>query len=341
MHFAIGQINIDKTDMPQAGTIIPKYTFVDAAGTNFTNTGANFVWDYSSFTATTHSADTFLAVLSTPIAYNFAFNNPFDTLHKATVGSPQAGYVPFPNVTLSNIYNFYKASNTRYSQVGLGASINGLTVPLKYDSPDVCYNFPLHLGDQDSSVSSYSVAIPNFGFFGETKYRQNTVDGWGKLFLPHDTFDVIRITSKLIISDTVFVDNIGFGYRLNHNEIEYKWLAKQMGTPVLKVVNRLGTNSVEYFDTTLYSLGISENQLFNLNVFPNPAQNELFISSSDPIFEIEIVNQTGILQYSTYFKHPKFQNQISIQNFSSGIYFLKVFNKQKQLLKVTKFIKLN
>ncbi len=337
--WASAQINIDKNDMPLSGQIYPKYTFIDGSATNYATSGANFIWNFSNLISTTISGDTFVSVTSAPLVYNISFNSPFDTLHKATVASPQAANSPIATIQMTDVYNFFKVSNSRYTQVGFGAAINGVPMPLKYDFPDVWYNFPLILGDVDSSVSSYSLNIPNLGFFAETKHRHNTVDGWGTLILPHDTFNVMRIKSDLFISDTIFVDTFGIGYRLNRTETEYKWLTKQKGIPVLKVVSRTGTKTVEYFDTTLYSLGISENNISRLDVFPNPVQNEIFISSTEPINFIEIINQNGQIVYSDKFFDLELQKRISISSLSDGIYILKCYNMGKPSIK--KLVKIN
>ncbi len=335
------QVSIDKNDMPQPGNIYPKFTYTAVSAASFTPTGANYTWDFSSITSTANSADTFVTVSSTPITYVFTYNNPFDTLHKATAGSPQAGSVPIPTITLSNVYNFYKDGNSRFSQVGIGASINGFPMPLKYDNADVWYNFPLVLGDQDSSVATYSAQIPNLGFFAETKHRHNTVDGWGTLILPHDTFSVMRVKSDLFISDTIYVDTFGFGYRMNRNETEYKWLAKQKGIPVLKVLNRSGVVTVEYFDTTLFSLGVAENANSTIEVYPNPAQDFIEVSSNQLIGEIELYTLTGIHVFSKTYSDVNLRKHISLQELSNGCYYVKCYGKNHHLLATKKIVKIH
>ncbi|MEI8205071.1 MAG: hypothetical protein WCH34_18785, partial [Bacteroidota bacterium] len=115
-NWASAQINIDKTDMPQPGQIYPKFTLVDGTR-DYTATGANFIWNFYNLTANTLAGDTFVTVLSAPLVYNVTFNSPFDTLHNATVAAPQAANSPIATVQMPDVYNFYKASNTRFTEV--------------------------------------------------------------------------------------------------------------------------------------------------------------------------------------------------------------------------------
>ncbi|MEI8202040.1 MAG: T9SS type A sorting domain-containing protein, partial [Bacteroidota bacterium] len=183
-------------------------------------------------------------------------------------------------------------------------------------------------------------SIPNLLAFGETKHRHNTVDGWGKLILPHDTFDVIRIKSDLLISDTIFLDTFNFGYRLNHTQTEYKWLTKGIGIPVLKATKVANVTTVEYYDTT-NSVGITENNILNITVFPNPVRDEINVSSSEPIYSIEMMNQTGEIVYSKKYADSELQKRIYIPDLSDGIYVFKCFDKNKRLICIKKIVKIN
>ena len=72
--------------------------------------------------------------------------------------------------------------------------------------------------------------------------------------------------------------------------------------------------------TSSCSLGVEDNELANsINLYPNPSDNFVTINSDKSIQKIEVYNITGKLVK----RLTNFENKISINNLSSGIYFLK------------------
>ncbi len=73
---------------------------------------------------------------------------------------------------------------------------------------------------------------------------------------------------------------------------------------------------------------IYENEIFNLNVYPNPAQNKIVVSSDEELETIIIFNILGekILEQSA------FQNKITINTsqLSNGIYFMSIFSHERK-----------
>ncbi|MBI9037869.1 MAG: T9SS type A sorting domain-containing protein [Bacteroidales bacterium] len=65
-----------------------------------------------------------------------------------------------------------------------------------------------------------------------------------------------------------------------------------------------------------------KNQEDNLSVFPNPAKNSLSIQSPDEISQVVIISCTGQIVYERTYKNTFVK--INTENFSKGIYFIKV-----------------
>ncbi|NOZ47621.1 MAG: T9SS type A sorting domain-containing protein [Chlorobi bacterium] len=87
---------------------------------------------------------------------------------------------------------------------------------------------------------------------------------------------------------------------------------------------------------------LSEN-LNNINIFPNPTENNADISFYSPgkyNFKIQIFNTKGELIFTEFYLSKVGTNQINLNTskLTSGIYFLKIFNNQQKYQ--TKFIKL-
>jgi hypothetical protein len=150
---------------------------------------------------------------------------------------------------------------------------------------DVIHRFPMTFGDEDSSYSTFNVAVPTLLYFGQDQMRHNYVDGWGTLYLPADTFQVLRVRSVLQRTDTVFIEQFGFGFRIPEPEtVEYKWLAPGMGEPVLQVITTGGIPiSARFFyepeevTTSVDPVG-GTNELL---LYPNPATNEAFLQVAE------------------------------------------------------------
>src|SRR5690606_3262302 len=71
---AIGQITIGPSDMPSVGDTM-RYHTTTAGSVDLQNTGADALWDFSDLSLGTAGADTAVSVSSTPLAYQFFFNN--------------------------------------------------------------------------------------------------------------------------------------------------------------------------------------------------------------------------------------------------------------------------
>ena len=306
---------------------------------NITATGQNYNWDFSQLTPNTQTVDTFFTILSTqyiPVAYNLIYNDPFDQAHKADVVTRSFNSTnPFPQIQITENFNFYKSSNSGYSQVGQGAKINGVPTPMKYDNAESFFTFPMTFGNTDSSVSKYSLNIPGVGYYGETIKRVNLVDGFGTLATPYGTFDVMRVKSLINTKDTIYLDTIHFGIHLNKPlETQYIWLGDNQGDPLL-FISKINNNVTVRYKDSLHILN-NINNVFNnqgLALFPNPAKDILKISPAQNIEKIEIMDVLGDVLL------VKEQNlsEINISSLTKGIYMVRIYSKNG--ITTRKFIK--
>ena len=97
--------------------------------------------------------------------------------------------------------------------------------------------------------------------------------------------------------------------------------------------------NIYYFEnTTLVSSIYSENSNQEIGVFPNPA-NELLTITFNGInedFELRIINQQGQTVYSKQLKSGTTQEQIGLNDYAKGIYFLEV--KSSEILSIKKVV---
>lgn len=220
------QITITKNDMP---------TFRDTARysttstiMNFTNTGANYTWDFSSLVINGQGIDTFKSA--------FLINPVFGVLFGITdVGVPSTNKINFAQLNLTNVYDFYKTSNSYYEINGIGATYNGLPLPTNYTVADKVYQFPLTYGRTDVSPYDVNISIPGVAGVHQVGTRTNTVDGWGTIITPFDTFQCLRVKSVLSEVDSINIIAVGLNIGIPLPTVTYKWLANGVKIPVLEV----------------------------------------------------------------------------------------------------------
>ncbi|MEZ4739779.1 MAG: hypothetical protein R2818_10625 [Flavobacteriales bacterium] len=234
------QITIGEADMPSAGDTM-RFRSFDAASILLDQTGADHVWDYGDLTPMAEVADTAVSVGSTPFLYQFFFNNAFIYPQYVADYAMKGPSLGFQQLSLQDVYDYYRVDADGFRNVGFGATVNGLPTSVRRNPIDRILSFPMNYGDSDVSPSSFNVSVPTLLYFGQDQVRTNTVDGWGTLVLPAHTFEVLRVRSVLQRTDTIFIQQFGFGFRLPEPEtVEYKWYAQGMDAPVMQVITTAG-----------------------------------------------------------------------------------------------------
>ncbi len=273
---AVAQITIGEADMPMAGDTI-RFRNADGSGIALDQTGPAHVWDLGDLIPQVEVADTAVTVGSTPFLYQFFFNNPFlFPAYVADYAVKGTGF-DFQQLSLQDVYDYFRADPDGFRNVGFGANVNGLPTSVRRDPVDIIHHFPMNFGDEDSSFSAFNVSVPTLLYFGQDQMRHNTVDGWGTLYLLADTFEVLRVRSVLQRTDTVFIEQFGIGFRLPEPEtVEYKWIALGMDEPVLQVTTLAGVVTSTRFHYTPEDIitlvpGLTTGPM--LTVFPNPASD--------------------------------------------------------------------
>ncbi|MFC2101128.1 T9SS type A sorting domain-containing protein [Bacteroidota bacterium] len=327
------QISINQSDMPDVDdTIRTSKTAITSV--DYTLTGANYNWDFSSLFPVTQGVDTFVSIWSTPLVYNVVFLYPF----VSTIAKEQPDNTTIPGFQFTDFFDFYKETSSYYALVGYGAKINSIPIPVKYDNPDNLYHFPVTYGTVDSSESAFGQAIPGIGYFGESKKRVNHVDGWGTLTTPYGTFQTIRIKSQINTFDTLHLDSLGFGFGIPRNITEYKWLAKGFGLPVLNIsVSGIITN-ISYIDSVRnITLGIadSDQDQNKVIIFPNPSKEFVTLDFSQiksSEINISFYNALGGLldTFSEKISSDNYKKMIDLSsyNLTKGIYFIRIDTEQ-------------
>ena len=339
------QITVTTSDMPVSGDTIRLSTASPLSTVDLTLTGANFTWDFTALVPDSQVVDTFLAVSSTGALYSIYFSaflgNPANSAHRG----PDLSLIP--GVPLTNAYVFYNKNSSLYEQVGFGATYNALQIPVGFTNKDVIYNFPLNFNDADSSDSNFSISLTGTGSLSGTQHRVNHVDGWGSLQTAYGTFNVLRVVSEITAHDSLYLDTLSMGFGFDQPlSREYKWIGKNKSLPLMQINTQfvLGTEtitSIRYRDSvrvipTPTGIASLENESNHIQLFPNPSSGNSmlrFFSDNNKPVTISILDLSGREFRSKDYVTVKGTNEfvLSSSNLSSGIYFIKVKQGEKNV----------
>lgn len=325
------QITITSADMPSVGDTVRTSIALNPEAFDFSQTGANYSWDFSGLNPVNQRVDTFLAVSSTPVVFWPFFITSADL---ANTFNPATLLPGLPDVMA---YRFLENSNSRYQDLGYGLIFEGTPIPLKYSNADEIYQFPMSFGQTYSDDALLELALPDVGYVLLERSRQNTIDGWGTLTTPYGSFEVLRYKSEVVEYDSLFIN--GTGQAVARNYTEYHWLAQGMDVPLLQVTldEALG-NVVVYQDSArVINVGLFESQKAHtaLQVYPNPAsQNSKVIvdAKKATIASLSIFDQQGKMVYRDQRQLMQGQNVIFLnanQHFKGkGLYTIQIIGEE-------------
>ena len=143
----------------------------------------------------------------------------------------------------------------------------------------------------------------------------------------NQTWNVSSNATWLIISPSSGSGNGSFTMTASANTASSSRMATitvSHGRVVIRTIDVTQDGAVSIFEK-------AENN--QLQIFPNPANNEISIKSELQIEKLEIYSMTGILLQS----ENNFKGKISVSNLAQGVYFLKVYTDKGMV--VSKFIK--
>lgn len=267
------------------------------SGFNKNNTGASYIWDFSSLTKLNDSFDVYRRAAQVNITYGITIS---PSAYGFKVSDSIPGLGSLLPVSINDIYNFFniKSSPSRFVTEGFAAKISNIPTPINYTDEDELYFLPLQYGDSATSTFNLAIPIPTLGGVKMKGTRTTNVDGWGVITTPYFTTPVncLRVRSEVDEIDSVLINFIKVG--IPRKTVEYKFLVQGKHYPALWVTSTIVLNnetvtSIKYRDSnsytpdtdttnndttntdTTHNTSIYANPYNNivLNVYPNPSNN--------------------------------------------------------------------
>jgi hypothetical protein len=340
INFMLAQITITNTSLPNIGdTIRYSVASLNSVG-DYTSTGTNYTWDFSSLNVISQGRRDFTN--STPY---IAFFGPTKFGEKIADTIVSQNIPGFGSVSITDFYQFFRNLPNVFDVEGAGLKINSIPVPSFYTDKDELYFLPLHYGQRDSSTFKFSTltntAIPIV--YKKSGYRITEVDGWGNITTPYGTFNCLRVVTTQYSKDTIiFNSTFGtFPIGFNNYQRSYQWLTNTEKIPVLEVsgsVNNTGIftpNLVRYRDNYRV-IGIKEFENKNslIKIYPNPNNGIFKIENvfNNP-FKISVFNYFGQNVWNIDEPANFSDNiEVDISHLPNGRYFGRIISNENTYL---------
>lgn len=316
---------------------------------DYSSTGPNYNWDFSNLTAQDQQllqyndpgGATFLVQVQfgsfapTPYrASNYIENNdiPLDQI---------GTFLP---VNITAVYGYSKNTADSITSLGYSMEIDGFEVPIRSDTIETRYKFPLNYNDTyESRGYTYLDMNPIYnGIWIQHRHRTSVVDGWGSITTPYGNFNALRIKHTIQESDSVYMDLLGtpqwFGLPIPETNI-YEWITNGEKEPILRITTSTvfgneAVTDITYRDNYL-GLDASLNELnVNVNYYPNPATDELIVEIDENDCKYSLYSQDGRLELSGDLGANK---TINVSQLASGSYILHLeLGNKRSVLSVIK-----
>ncbi len=334
---AQAQITITSQDLPAANNVYLVMNALDGDNNDPEATGTNFTWDYSNLQDISTIEESYVTVSSAPILYQFLFNSPFNPDYQAEMAIKRLDQEINVGITLEDYYEFYRADNSVYARVGVGATVNGFSIPAITDPIDTLFALPLNYDYQDTSYSELLFEIPTFATYLNKQTRRTHADGWGTVITPYGSFEALRVRTEIDARDSISIPEFFIQQAFNRPmTIEYAWYADGEGVPVLKITSTAGIQTLVQYKTEEIIENINQVSSVDFNLFPVPSNNEinLRIAESAGISNWSISDVSGkiVLTGSTL----NLTDNINISELNSGVYQFML--KQGDYSKMKRFV---
>ncbi|MGL2966206.1 T9SS type A sorting domain-containing protein [Flavobacterium sp. XGLA_31] len=223
---------------------------IDLTAFDFTATGANMTWDYSTLSPNTQDVILWENPNNTGYKTSWCFSNNYifncnsQFTANFNLATLQLDGMQIQGYGLDNVYMHSKLSTANFANkmIGANVSMTGLTLPLtiSYTQPDILYQFPMNYNDSYTNPTAIAFNGNSMGIpltYNSVGQRANVVEGWGSLITPFGTFaNVLKLKSTL--TETITVVANGQTTTNTQTTISYKWFDPAYGIPVLEVTGQ-------------------------------------------------------------------------------------------------------
>ncbi len=331
LSFGQSPITIGNSNMPGSGDTL-RYTNIQLSSLgNYTQTGTNFTWNFSSVVSTSEGVRSFKSGLQTPYALFFLSLNEYGEKIADTIG---AG--PF---VITKYYNYYKKQTSPAAFIADGAGVTFSSVPLPsyYSDKDELYNFPMSYPKYDSTSFKFSTLTTTLIpiRYSKSGFRATRVDGWGTVTTPYGTDVCLRLVTTQYSMDSIKTTLgpvvIPFGFP--NNVRSYQWMTATSKIPFMEVTGNLIGNTftptqARYrgYEKPVSTVGLNELDRSGARLlFPNPVKDRVsFNAGNEATGQVMIFDAQGRLLKTEQPEVTGALSTLDVSGLEPGIYFIRV-----------------
>lgn len=229
---SFGQISVNFLECPADWGIESKYYAEnDTAGGIQVNVGqaaGNQFWDFTAGDTTLEFTQTIVSVNSTPFGELFQDANlVIETDDLIQFGFEGPGFL------------YYQINPSGMNLLGLGVDVEGMSLPIRFESPMTWFVLPL---DYLDNWDNWLFVQQYYDTLGMT-YRidlevdfDSQVDAWGDIAVPFDAMSTLRVRNDIAIDITIYMILWGIPIEIYHDEmsyINYTWVCEDEGMAAL------------------------------------------------------------------------------------------------------------
>lgn len=333
-------ITLSNTNMPGSNDTL-RYTNVQTSSVpNYTQTGANFNWNFGSVVSTGNGLRQFKSALQTPYAFYFLSSGEYgEKIADTLVGGTGS-------ITITQYYNFYKKQTSPVNAFvadGSGMTISGIPVPSYYSDKDEMYMFPMTFPKYDSTTFKFSTITTTLIpiKYSKAGYRVTVVDGWGSVTTPYGTENCLRLITTQYSNDTTMITLPIPGFPpikigIKNYVRSYQWMTVNSKIPYFEVTGNLLNNNftvtqMRYrgYDKTIVTPPIDTRideltDISGMTLYPNPVHDRLwFAGKADKDASLEIYDTQGKLIRKAAFEQVSEVLYVDVNQLQPGLYVLK------------------
>jgi hypothetical protein len=341
VYFSQSPISLTFSNFPTNGDTLRYSVAQLSASINYTQTGANFTWNYSTLVANSQGVRAYKLGLLTNYAFFFTGLNEYGEKIADTLGAGP--------LTITNYYNFYKKQTSpvnAYVVDGAGMTFSSIPVPSYYSDKDELYMLPMSYPKYDSTTFKYSTLASTLIpiQYSKTGSRVTKVDGWGTITTPYGTAQCLRVVTTQYSQDSIKNTIIPIPFGFANNQRSYQWLTASSKIPYLEVNGSLIGNNftvtqIRFRDTyrNILSVGELSNETA-FSIYPNPVSEKLIFNINKQNLMAKIYDAAGKLVLVCK-KVPSngAKNELNVEKLSPGLYHVQLTESNQQF--DLKFIK--
>jgi len=336
-------ITLGNSNMPGSGDTLRFTNFqVNTAG-NYTQTGINFIWDFTMVTSTSEGLRHFKSALQTPYALLFFGFNEYGEKIADTVGAGP--------LTLTDYYNFYKKQSSPVNAFvadGVGMTYSNAPIPSYYSDKDELYIFPMTYPKYDSTTFKFTTTTAGIipVSYSKVGYRVTVVDGWGTVKTPYGIENCLRLITTQYATDSIKNTIVPIPLGFPNYQRSYQWMTLNSKIPYVEITGNLVAGNftptqAKYrgYAKEVIPVGFNEQSLMQPGSFyPNPVKEHLHLvagTKAETSYEIYAANGKPVGTIKTGFAGG--QAVLDVSGLEAGVYLVKI--KEDQNNRYFKFIK--